>query len=145
MDMDLTADELKLIETLRTKNPAQNAPDLEPPTFGDMIADKVTGVAGSWKFIIIQSILLICWIIANVMAWVNHWDPYPFILLNLALSFQAAYTAPIILMSQNREAQQDRKKLEYFYYVNLKSELEIELLHSKIDDVIEILNRKQQA
>ncbi|MGC4192502.1 MAG: DUF1003 domain-containing protein [Thermomicrobiales bacterium] len=60
---------------------------------------------GSWRFIIIQTAILISWIALNVIGWTHHWDPYPFILLNLALSFQAAYSAPIIMMSQNRQAQ----------------------------------------
>ena len=69
----------------------------------------------------------------NVLGWVKSWDPYPFILLNLLLSFQAAYTAPIIMMSQNRQSMLDRAKAEKDYDVNLKAELEIELLHQKMD------------
>lgn len=80
---------------------------------GDRFADKITEGIGSWKFIIIQSIILIIWMILNTVAWVRHWDPYPFILLNLALSFQAAYAAPIIMMSQNRSAARDRKKADW--------------------------------
>jgi uncharacterized membrane protein len=79
-------------------------------TFGEKMADGITEVIGSWTFIIIQSVILVIWIIINLLAWVNHWDPYPFILLNLALSFQAAYAAPIIMMSQNRSASMDRRK-----------------------------------
>ncbi len=81
-------------------------------TFGDKSADKITEIIGSWRFIIIQSAFLLVWIILNLFAWANHWDPYPFILLNLALSFQAAYAAPIIMMSQNRAAERDRRKWE---------------------------------
>jgi len=81
-------------------------------TFGEKTSDKITEVIGSWQFIIIQSCFLMIWIIVNISAWINHWDPYPFILLNLALSFQAAYAAPIIMMSQNRSATMDRKKAE---------------------------------
>jgi uncharacterized membrane protein len=77
----------------------------------------------------------------NITGYVQHWDPYPFILLNLFLSFQAAYTAPIILMSQNREAGMDRDKLEYYYKINLKQELEIELLHEKIDELLSLVKR----
>ena len=76
----------------------------------------------------------------------HAWDPYPFILLNLALSFQAAYTAPVILMSQNREAQIDRQRLQNDYQINLKAELEIELLHQKIDELeIRLLHEKVDA
>ncbi len=90
---------------------------------------------GSWRFIIIQSVLLFIWVCLNVTAFIQHWDPYPFILLNLMLSFQAAYAAPIpiIMMSQNRQAYIDRKDARHDYEVNLKAELEIELLHDKMN------------
>src|SRR6185437_6654412 len=92
---------------------------------------------GSWRFIIIQTTILILWITLNIIAWIKHWDPYPFILLNLALSFQAAYAAPFIMMSQNRQSDIDRQKAENDYKVNIKAELEIELLHEKIDELRE--------
>ena len=106
-------------------------------TLGQQIADVVASNMGSWRFIIIQSLLLFCWIVANVMAWKFKWDPYPFILLNLALSFQAAYAAPFIMMSQNRQSDIDRQKAENDYNVNIKAELEIELLHQKVDELRE--------
>jgi uncharacterized membrane protein len=102
-------------------------------TIGQRIADSVASIMGSWRFIIIQSVLLIIWLTLNVFGWIKAWDPYPFILLNLALSFQAAYAAPIIMMSQNRQAEIDRQKAEKDYDINRKAELEIELLHQKID------------
>ena len=105
----------------------------EEPGLGDRVADKVAQVVGSWRFIIIQSVLLAIWMALNVTAWIEHWDPYPFILLNLVLSFQAAYTAPVIMMSQNRQSNIDRQAAQHDYDVNLKAELEIELLHQKID------------
>jgi uncharacterized membrane protein len=92
---------------------------------------------GSWTFIIIQSFLLMFWIALNVTAYVQQWDPYPFILLNLALSFQAAYAAPFIMMSQNRQQDIDRKSAEDDFKINIKAELEIELLHQKIDQLRE--------
>ena len=92
---------------------------------------------GSWTFIIIQSGILLVWIVLNITAYVQQWDPYPFILLNLALSFQAAYAAPFIMMSQNRQQDIDRKAAEHDYQVNVKAELEIELLHQKIDELRE--------
>ena len=92
---------------------------------------------GSWTFIIIQSVILLVWVMLNVLAWVKAWDPYPFILLNLALSFQAAYAAPIIMMSQNRQQDIDRKAAENDYRINIKAELEIELLHHKLDSLRE--------
>jgi len=106
-------------------------------TIGQRVADTVAANMGSWRFIIIQSIILLIWIVLNVTAWVERWDPYPFILLNLALSFQAAYAAPFIMMSQNRQADVDRKRAENDYEVNIKAELEIELLHQKIDELRE--------
>jgi uncharacterized membrane protein len=121
------------LEHLRRLRPAHRRVHEEPLSPGNRIADRVAAVVGSWRFIITQSVLLTLWIIANVLAWAYRWDPYPFILLNLVLSFQAAYTAPIIMMSQNRQADIDRRKAEQDYHVNLKAELEIELVHQKLD------------
>jgi uncharacterized membrane protein len=106
-------------------------------TLGQRIADIVASNMGSWRFIIIQSTILIAWIALNITAYVERWDPYPFILLNLALSFQAAYAAPFIMMSQNRQQDVDRIAAEHDYQVNIKAELEIELLHEKIDKLRE--------
>ncbi len=105
----------------------------ETLTVGQMVADKVAATMGSWPFIIIQSAILFIWIVLNVTAFIQKWDPYPFILLNLALSFQAAYAAPFIMMSQNRQQDIDRKEAETDHQINIKAELEIELLHEKID------------
>lgn len=102
-------------------------------TVGQRAADKVTAFVGSWKFIIIQSILLAFWITVNVIAWINHWDPYPFILLNLVLSFQAAFTAPVILMSQNRTAERDRKKAEADLATDRLAEREIGQIQVKLN------------
>ena len=106
-------------------------------TLGQRIADKVAATMGSWTFIIVQSVVLLVWIVLNVTAYVQRWDPYPFILLNLALSFQAAYAAPFIMMSQNRQQDIDRKAAENDYKINIKAELEIELLHQKLDQLRE--------
>ena len=100
---------------------------------GERVADLVALTVGSWRFIIIQSLLLALWILLNITAWARNWDPYPFILLNLVLSFQAAYAAPIVMMSQNRQAEIDRRNAAHDYQINIKAELEIELLHTKID------------
>ncbi len=102
---------------------------------GQRIADGVARVMGSWKFIIIPSVILIGWICLNILGWINHWDPYPFILLNLALSFQAAYSAPIIMMSQNRQAAKDRLSAELDYQVNLHAELEVAGIRTRLDDL----------
>jgi uncharacterized membrane protein len=106
-------------------------------TLGQRIADRVAATMGSWRFIIIQSGILLAWIVLNITAYIEHWDPYPFILLNLALSFQAAYAAPFIMMSQNRQQDIDRMAAENDYKINIKAELEIELLHQKIDQLRE--------
>ncbi len=106
-------------------------------TMGQRIADTVASTMGSWTFIIIQSGILLIWIVLNVTAYVQKWDPYPFILLNLALSFQAAYAAPFIMMSQNRQQDIDRAAAENDYKINIKAELEIELLHQKLDQLRE--------
>jgi len=118
----------------KQKKSARAEPQL---TLGQKVADDVAATMGSWKFIIIQSIILFIWIVLNITAFVQNWDPYPFILLNLALSFQAAYAAPFIMMSQNRQQDIDRRAAEHDYQINVKAELEIELLHQKIDELRE--------
>jgi len=97
-----------------------------PQTFGQRAADGIAKWAGSWTFIIGFLALLGVWMALNVYAWIGEWDPYPFILLNLVLSCIAALQAPVILMSQNRQAQKDRIKAEYDYRVNRKAERGIE-------------------
>src|SRR5437588_1589462 len=115
---------------------------------GERIADAFAAIMGSWRFIIVQTAMLVVWVVLNVIAWIHHWDPYPFILLNLALSFQAAYAAPIIMMSQNRQAAKDRLMAEQDYVINTKAEEEVkEIMHhlEQQDDVmIEILGRLEE-
>jgi uncharacterized membrane protein len=132
----LTRADLDCLSELRSKQPARSA-TLPRPTRGERIADAVTAIVGSWHFIVIQSCLLAIWIILNVIAWITHWDPYPFILLNLALSFQAAYATPFILMSQNRQSTIDREKAQQDLDCDIKAEIEIELLHEKLDSLRE--------
>jgi uncharacterized membrane protein len=102
-------------------------------TWGQRVADGVAATMGSWRFIIIQSALLAVWIILNLIGWLRHWDPYPFILLNLVLSFQAAYAAPIIMMSQNRQAEKDRIAAQHDYDVNVKAEEEIKAILNHLE------------
>lgn len=109
------------------------SPHLDTPTLGERAADRIASVVGSWTFILIQTLLLFGWLVLNTVAWIQHWDPYPFILLNLALSFQAAFTAPILMMAQNRQSGLDRQKAQMDYDVNLKAELDIGALHQKLD------------
>jgi uncharacterized membrane protein len=126
-------EELTLLQKLRLARRERRVPDPAHLTLGDRISDTVAATVGSWSFIIIQSIILVLWMALNVSAYVQKWDPYPFILLNLVLSFQAAYAAPFIMMSQNRQAAIDRAEAKSDYTINIKAELEIELLHQKID------------
>ncbi len=102
-------------------------------TFGQRAADGVARVMGSWHFIIIQSMVLIAWTVLNVVAWVRHWDPYPFILMNLVLSLQAAYAAPIIMMSQNRQATRDRVEAHNDFLINQKAEEEIRVVMEHLE------------
>lgn len=137
----LREDEKELLARLREvrrKQRLQGFPNAEVQlTTGQRVADSVAATMGSWRFIIIQTTILVFWIALNVTAYVQLWDPYPFILLNLALSFQAAYAAPFIMMSQNRQQDIDRAEAAADYQINIKAELEIELLHQKLDELRE--------
>lgn len=105
---------------------------------GQAISDKVARFGGSWKFIILFTVILMLWILYNtVVAKNEQFDPYPFILMNLVLSCVAALQAPIIMMSQNRQEEKDRQRSENDYLVNLKAELEIRSLHQKVDVLLE--------
>nr|WP_294859222.1 DUF1003 domain-containing protein [uncultured Fluviicola sp.] len=106
-------------------------------TLGQRVADKVATFGGSWTFIISFMTFLLAWIAFNVFFLLNKgFDPYPFILLNLILSCLAALQAPVIMMSQNRQEEKDRERSKKDYMINLKSEVEIRLLHDKIDHLI---------
>ena len=112
-------------------------------TYGQKIADKVASFGGSWTFIISFGIFIFLWICLNII-WLSSkaFDPYPFILLNLILSCLAAIQAPVIMMSQNRQEEKDREREKNDYMINLKSELEIRMLHEKIDHLI--MNQQQE-
>ena len=116
---------------------SSTAPNLdEPNTFGQKAADTVTRFGGSWSFIMLFAATLIFWVVLNSYILANYnkaFDPYPYILLNLFLSMLASIQAPMILMSQNRQAEKDRLNAGHDYEVNLKAELEIMLLHEKVD------------
>jgi uncharacterized membrane protein len=113
-------------------------------TFGQRIADRVASFGGSWTFIISFGVFLALWIAVNVFWLANKaFDPFPFILLNLILSSLAALQAPVIMMSQNRQEEKDRERSKKDYMINLKSELEIRMLHEKIDHLI--LNEQQEV
>lgn len=107
-------------------------------TFGERVADSVAAFGGSWTFIIIFASILIFWVFLNSYILLNRgFDPYPYILLNLFLSMLAAIQAPIIMMSQNRQAAKDRQTAEHDYEINLKAELEVRAIQEKLDELRE--------
>ncbi|MFA5021570.1 MAG: DUF1003 domain-containing protein [Patescibacteria group bacterium] len=134
-------------ETLEQKTWHQR--HTESLTFGQKIADGLAQLMGSWKFIIAQSVLIVIWIAFNIVAFIYHWDPYPFILLNLLFSTQAAYAAPIIMMAQNRQNERDRFQATEDYHTNVKAKTEIEELQKsltrieidKLDKILKILEK----
>jgi len=118
-------------------------------SWGHRFADKIVGVLGSWKFLVVQSILLVCWFIINIVAYFSHWDPYPFILLNLFLSLESAYSAPLIMMSQNKQSDRDRIEAHLDYLINKKAEEEIanvikqlEIQNKAIEELKSLLESK---
>ncbi|WP_034551846.1 DUF1003 domain-containing protein [Carnobacterium funditum] len=133
----LTNDATEIIEILKdTKVSKELDTKLTSMTFGQRLADRITLFAGSWKFIIIFFVILLSWIIFNKLNGTQSFDPYPFILLNLVLSCVAAIQAPVILMSQNRQAERDRKTAGNDFKVNLKSEILSEDIHDKLDKLL---------
>jgi len=105
-------------------------------TFGERMSDKIAEFGGSWTFIILFALVILCWILTNVYVLLHPFDPYPFIFLNLVLSCVTAIQAPVIMMSQNRQQTNDRLRAEQDYRVNLKAEPEIRALNEKIDHIL---------
>ena len=124
----------------------------ETLSFGSRLADSVANGMGSWKFIIIQTILVVLWMGLNLIGYMRHWDEYPFILLNLVFSTQAAYAAPIIMMAQNRQNERDRAQAQADYQTNIDAKLEIEALAiklnslevEKLDKIINLLEKMRE-
>jgi len=117
-----------------------NIRHIDRRTPGERVADSVAATVGSWPFIIVQSVLLAVWIVANAIvigSWVagRPFDPYPFILLNLVLSFQAAYTGPVVMMSQNRQAAKDRDEAEHDYRVNEETLERLKQLEASVGEI----------
>lgn len=144
---------------MRLRYPKHRGPDRHPAnirhfgdrrTLGERVADGVAASVGSWPFIIIQSLLLGLWIVANAFL-IRDWlggkpfDPYPFILLNLVLSFQAAYTGPVVMMSQNRQAAKDRDEAENDYDVNREALERLERLEENQRRVLEVLEALRRS
>jgi uncharacterized membrane protein len=113
-------------------------------TLSQRYSDKLTDLCGSWKFIISVFVLIFLWGIFNVIVFVEHWDPYPYIFLNFILSCMAAIQGPIILMSQNRQQQRDRAKAERDYIVNRKAEREVEHIQKELDSIKIILREMKR-
>lgn len=127
-------------------------PEKKPLTFGQKVADKMASKVGSWAFLIGQSTILAGWVGLNLTPGLPHWDASPFILLNLVFSFASAYTAPVVLMSQNRQSEEDRESANHNYQVTLQAAQNLELLHEKLDaqysaklDELSLLIKQQQA
>jgi uncharacterized membrane protein len=124
----------------------------ETATFGQRLADSVANGMGSWRFIIWQTIIVAVWMILNVIAIIGHWDPYPYILLNLVFSTQAAYAAPIIMMAQNRQSDRDRAQADADFKTNCEAKVEIEELQKrlaaievdKLDKILAMLEKMEE-
>lgn len=124
----------------------------ERSSLANRLADKVAGGMGSWTFILVQTMFVLIWMSLNVVGFLHHWDPYPFILLNLLFSTQAAYAAPIIMMAQNRQADRDRHHAEADYETNRQAKEEIEELQQhlsrleveKLDKILALLEKKKK-
>ena len=146
----LSSEEKRVIESIANEEPiAENVNILfeEELSFGQRLADQVSRFVGSWGFIIVFVSIMVAWVIYNsflLLSPIKPFDPYPYILLNLGLSTLAAIQAPIIMMSQNRQAEKDKIKVEANYEVSLKTDLEILRLHQKIDDLVESINHKNK-
>jgi len=143
----LTSLEKTVLESLKDQTILTDKLDndeLIKMTYGQRIADKVASFGGSWTFIIAFAVFLLVWICINIY-WLGNkgFDPYPFILLNLILSSLAAIQAPVIMMSQNRQEDKDRERGKKDYMINLKSELEVRMLHEKMDHLI--INQQQEV
>lgn len=141
---ELNSVEQKVIESIANQQTVAenvNTTFHEQLTFGQRLADRVAAFGGSWPFICLFMLIMLGWITINVIWWGEApFDPYPFILLNLILSTLAAIQAPIIMMSQNRQAAKDRLEVVANYEVSLKTDLEIMRLHSKLDALTQSLN-----
>jgi uncharacterized membrane protein len=128
---DMKAKAQRKVRQIRNWNEKQ----LASRTIGQRMADSIANGMGSWTFIGIQTIVVIIWMSLNLAAYLHHWDPFPFVLLNLVFSTQAAYAAPIIMMSQNRASQRDREQAQNDYETNIAAKEEIEQLMTRLDSI----------
>jgi uncharacterized membrane protein len=150
---NIDAKKLKTTTTLGKQQSKPQKSQTEKETLGQHLADKLASKVGSWSFLIAQTSFLTGWVTLNSIPGLPHWDQSPFILLNLMFSFASAYTAPIVLMSQNRQSDVDRENAAYDHEVNRKAEHSIGLLHEKMDslhsqqlqELTQIVKQQQQA
>jgi uncharacterized membrane protein len=134
----MTAHERNVIERVAKRMAVSRNINVEHEksyTFGERLADRVASFGGSWTFLILFSAVIIGWVVLNSVMLAGGFDPYPYILLNLFLSMLASIQAPVIMMSQNRQAAKDRLSAAHDYEVNLKAEIEIMALHEKLDEI----------
>jgi len=127
----------------RTSRSPKTLRDEAAGTLGERMADRLAAAAGSWTFIVLFLVIIAVWMSVNAVAWLRHWDPYPFILLNLILSCVAAIQAPIILMSQNREEARDRVSAQADYEINLKTEVLLEHLTREVETLKALLTEQE--
>lgn len=135
---NMTAHERRVIERICNRKAVSrnvNVEHEEAMTFGERLADRVASFGGSWTFLMSFAAILVLWVALNSLMLAQGFDPYPYILLNLFLSMLAAIQAPVIMMSQNRQAAKDRLSAAHDYEVNLKAEIEIMALHEKLDEI----------
>ncbi len=142
---ELSKEEKKVIDSIvNEESIVENINEAyeEELSFGQELADKVSRFVGSWVFILFFAVIMVCWVVFNsflAIGDVKSFDPYPYILLNLGLSTLAAIQAPVIMMSQNRQSEKDKLKVDANYEVSLKTDLEIMMLNQKIDELTEFL------
>lgn len=142
----LSKSEQEIVSSIETNNIVSRSPEEvedENLSLGQRMADKIARFGGSWKFIISFAVISMAWMLINIIS-LKAFDPYPFILLNLVLSCVAALQAPLIMMSQNRQEEKDRRRSENDYKINLKAELEIQQLHEKIDVMLIKLSEQER-
>ncbi|PYF10254.1 putative membrane protein [Rhodobacter viridis] len=132
---DLNERDLRVLRHVAEHGTVARDLSLHQPDFGARVADRVAAFGGSWSFIGLFALVLVGWVVLNTVILATAVDPYPFVFLNLILSMLAAVQAPVIMMSQNRQAEKDRLAAAHDYEVNLKAEIEIMRLHEKLDDL----------
>ena len=144
-DVDRRADLEALVREVLATQAAVDAHLEEHLSFGERAAGRLAAMAGSWTFIFVFIGLVALWIAINTVAWIGHWDHYPFILLNLVLSILAALQAPVIMMSQNRDQARDRLHSQSDYRTNVKTEILMEHLTAEVEEIKQLLEQRGAA